>query len=134
MTTTTPHAVHDTIRVAFHVYSWSLVPLPVAAERLHRVVPFTLNRHYGERRGAYYRWSGDDGADLLLERNVLDENGQPIEPDAPVHAPLVYATGLPKEVHLGLAGIEGLTLLAAELVTVPRTARASGPRQPVSSL
>ena len=134
MTTTTPHAVHDIIPVAFHVYSWSVVPLPVAAERLHRVVPFTLTRHHGARRGAYYRWSGDDGADLLLQTNVLDENGQPVEPDAPVHAPLVYATGLPREVNLGLAGIEGLTLLSAEVVTVPRTPRASAPRQPASSL
>src|SRR4051794_5325935 len=89
-------ALHDVLHVAFHVYGWNALSISVAAERLRRVVPLPLSGRHGTRRGEYYRWSGADGADLLLQANVPDEDGLPLEPDAPAHAPLVYATGLPR--------------------------------------
>jgi len=113
-------AVHEVLRVAFHVYCWPGLPLQLAADRLRLAVALPLSSRHGPRRGPYYRWSGDDGADLLLQANVPDESGLPLEPEAPVDALLVYATGLPESVHAALAAIEGLALVTADVVAVPR--------------
>ena len=118
-------ALHDVLHIDFHVYGWNALSISVAAERLRRVVPLPLAGRHGTRRGEYYRWSGADGADLLLQANVPDEDGVPLEPDAPAHAPLVYATGLPEAVLAVLATVEGLILITADVVAVPRCAAAA---------
>ncbi len=115
-------AVSEVLRLAFHVYCWPALSLPVAADRLRRAVPLPLSARHGAVRGAYYRWSGDDGTDLLLQANVPDEDGLPLEPEVPAWAPLVYATGVPESVLAALAAIEGLTPVTTDVVAVPRLA------------
>lgn len=112
------HAVHDLLRVAFHVYATPGLSLGVAAERLRQTVPVPLAGFIGTHRGEYYRWTHDD-TDLLLQRNVPDEDGQAADPVAPVHEVLLYGTNLPEPVISALARVEGLRLLTAEEVHVP---------------
>jgi|tagenome__1003787_1003787.scaffolds.fasta_scaffold20502568_2 hypothetical protein len=130
-----PHGPQPFVQIAFHVYAWLGGPVPVAADRLRTVVPLSLVRRQGALRGEYYRWSGEDGADLLVQANVVDEDGVPLEPLAPAHASLVYATGLPGDVHAALDNIGVLTPISADVVTVPST---PGPApalpQPIGSM
>jgi hypothetical protein len=105
--------------VTFSVYDCVGVPLPVAAERLRQVLPVPLARRRGARRGEYYRWSGDGGADLLVQANVVDEAGIPVEPLAAAYEALVYATDLPAGLQAALADVDGLRLLATDVVALP---------------
>jgi hypothetical protein len=108
-----------TVRVVFCVYGCSGLSLADLAERLRAVVPVPLTRRVGRWRGEYYRWSGDEGEDLLLQANVPDEAGVPVEPGAPAHEPLVYATNLPAHVGAALARVDALRLLSADVASVP---------------
>lgn len=115
MTTTDQH--HD-LAVRFYLYGWRHLPLASAAQRLSRVVDVVFEHRAGSFRGAYYRWSADDGGDLLIQENVADEEGVLVERAHPEHSALVYATGLDDRVYEALEQVDGLELLQAEVVHV----------------
>jgi hypothetical protein len=105
--------------VEFRVYRCPGLALPVVAELLRELVPLPLARRTGSVRGEYYRWSGDDGPDLLVQTNVVDEDDLPLEPGAAAHEVLLYVTEPPGPVLAALAALDGLTLVATDVVEVP---------------
>jgi hypothetical protein len=92
----------------------SLHPVPVVAELVARAVPVPLEKHVGWLRGTYYRWTGSDTADVLVQKNVSDEAGCPVEPEHPADRTLVYATALDDAGYAALARVDGLRLLQSD--------------------
>jgi hypothetical protein len=99
--------------VRFALYG-SLHPAPVVAERVARALPVPLEEHVGWLRGTYYRWTGSDTADVLVQENVSDEAGCPVEPGHPAQRTLVYATALGDAGYAALARVDGLCLLESD--------------------
>jgi hypothetical protein len=95
---------------------WRDLPLAVAAERIARAVAVPFDQRTSPFRGAYYRWSSEGGADILIQANVAEE-ALPVE-TSHAYTALVYATGLDDGGYDALARIEGLELLDAEIVLV----------------
>ena len=97
--------------VRFHVYGWRELAVPAAAGRVVATLALPLTRRQGAARGVYYRWSGRDGCDLLLQSDIAQ--------DHPGHATLLYATSLADELYDRLARLPGLDLLDARALFVP---------------
>ncbi|HVN13212.1 MAG TPA: hypothetical protein VMT69_14040 [Kineosporiaceae bacterium] len=111
---TTPH----TLGIRFYLYGSACLPLVAMAERVTAAVQLPLGRRVSSVRGTYFRWSGDHGADIVVQANVADEDGRLVEADHPVHGVLVYATGLPEASYQALDEVDGLELLVGETVLV----------------
>jgi hypothetical protein len=112
MTTSTSRAAP----VRFNLYGSPDLPLAVAAERVARALAVPLARSTSRLRGIYYRWTGPEAADVVVQANVRDDEGVLVEPDQPMHVALVYATGLDDAGYQALARVEGLRLLDAEVL------------------
>lgn len=106
------------VAVRFNVYGWPDLPLPMAARRVARALAVPLESRTSPFRGAYFRWTGSEAADILVQANIPDEEGVLVEPAHTSFAVLVYATGLDEAAYEALARVEGLCLLDAEVVLV----------------
>lgn len=106
------------LAVRFYLYGSRHLPIALTAERVQRALGLPLQLHVSSLRGVYHRWSGEDGADILVQANVADEEGRLVETLHPGHSALVYATGLPDAGYQALAEVDGLDLLDADIVLV----------------
>jgi hypothetical protein len=104
------------VAVRFNLYGCPDLSLDVVARRVARALAVPLESRTSPVRGVYYRWTGRNAADVLLQANVPDEEGVLVEPAHATFAALLYATGLDDEAYDALARVEGLCLLDAEVL------------------
>lgn len=101
--------------VRFTLYG-SMHPASVAADHVARALTVPMKAYRGRLRGTYHRWTGSDAADVLVQANVPDEEGCPVERCHPTYPTLVYVTALDDDSHDALARVGGLRLLESEVL------------------
>jgi hypothetical protein len=106
------------VAVRFTLYGCPELPLPIVARRVAHALAVPLESRTSSLCGVYYRWTGYDVADVLVQGNVIDEDGALLEPGYHASAALVYATGLDEAGYDALALVEGLELLDSEVLLV----------------
>jgi hypothetical protein len=107
------------VTVRFNLYGCFDVPIDVVARRVGRALGVRMERRSSGLRGIYFRWTGPEAADVLVEANVADEDGVLIQPGHPAHGALVYATGLHDADYGALAHVEPLRLLDQDVLLLP---------------
>jgi hypothetical protein len=101
----------------FDLYGSANLSLRDTADELAAVLGVVFEAHdSGYLGGDYYRAANEEGAEILVQGNPEDDEGDRPEPDfADVHT-LVYVNKSTAALASGIAQIPNLALLRSELV------------------
>jgi hypothetical protein len=95
----------------FATYGWRTQELQSVVTAVARELGIALEARYSLYRGDYYSWNGPGGAEILVQRNRLEDDGELTEPDHGRHGVLVYAARLDRPLVRALAAVDGAELL-----------------------
>jgi hypothetical protein len=94
------------------VYGWRHSDLARAAQQVSRALAVDLGLRLRTFRGRdYFMWTGPDGAEIIVEHNPLDEDGQSEVARFPAHRVLLYASWLNEHAYEVLGQLDGVELL-----------------------
>jgi hypothetical protein len=73
---------------------WPTTDLDGVARRVDHALGVRLEPRHSLYRGDYYAWEDADGAELVLQHNRMEDDGELTEPDHSEYAVLLYASRL----------------------------------------
>lgn len=101
----------------FDLYGSRELDLAAAADVVARAVDAAAELHdSGYHGGDYYRITGHQGWEILVQENFEDEEGYLAEPDFPDHLVLVYVNGAGDESSGRVSQVDGLEMLRSDEV------------------
>jgi hypothetical protein len=101
----------------YDTYGWRSGRLADVAFEVGRALSIELEARSSLYRGEYYRWHGDDRADIILQENFIDDDdGLPTDSEHPDHVVLLYASRLPDECFDRLSHLAGVERLASTVL------------------
>jgi hypothetical protein len=104
----------------YETYGWKNTDVDGVAREVEQALSIEFEPRSSLYRGEYYRWHGDDRADIILQENVIEEDdGLPTDDEHPEHVVLLYASRLQDEWFDRLTKIPGAERLTSTVTPEP---------------
>lgn len=88
-----------------------------AAQQVSRALGIHLDLRLSSFHGNdHYTWSGEGGAEIIIQHNARDDHGTLELPQFPAHSVLLYASGLTDHAFDVLGQLDGIELLRSRIV------------------
>jgi hypothetical protein len=101
----------------YETFGWGSARFDEVAHEVGRALSIDLEPRSSLYRGEYYRWHGDDRADIILQENFIeDDDGLPTDSEHPHHVVLLYASRLPDECFDRLVHLPGVERLESTVL------------------
>jgi hypothetical protein len=101
----------------YDTYGWTDGTLDGVAQAVERALSIEFEPRSSLYRGEYYRWHGDDRADIILQENFIeDDDGLPTDSEHPEHVVLLYASRVSNEWFDRLAQLPGAERLKSTVL------------------
>jgi hypothetical protein len=101
----------------YETYGWKSATMDEIADVVAQVLSIEFEPRSSLYRGDYYRWHGENQADIILQENFIeDDDGLPTDSDHPQHVVLLHASRLPDDWYDRLAAVPGAETLKSRVL------------------